>query len=253
MIQEMISLERVLPEDIFGRRSAICSMTLEHVAEPCVDTFFTDISVLVLSLMYIYFQVRNYNFFLQTLFRSFLFKPGKSRSFTSSIPHLSYVRLAVIVVGIILSLLIFWGHRDFSTLKLVGYTYSGDAAIFLALVFVAIAFILGHIILIYLVTAFSTRPKFFSIILRIKILHVANYFFVTIPLLLIMVKATKEAFNIEMYTTLGLAGFVAVVYLFDIRKLFRDNGISNLYWFLYLCTLEILPFSLLFYPVLGGD
>lgn len=253
MIIELSSSKQVLPTDIFGRLSSVCHQVMETDNPIMEYSPFFETLLIVLFLLFLHIVVRRHELFIPHLKKSFLFQAGPGLSEDYIQEPVPYARISMTVIGLFILMECVTVRHKFPIPDFFWGAGGDDIKKLLALFVAVLVFIFVYSFLVRVVFAFSSRSELLAPIHRIKMFHAANCFFILTPVLLLMFRSQGHLFDAEWYVAIGIMALVCLVYIFDILKLFRQNGISILYWFLYLCTLEILPVSLLLYPVLGGD
>lgn len=122
----------------------------------------------------------------------------------------------------------------------------GIAGITLAAI---VGVILAERILLWIVGAVSSRNDVCNGIWHIKLLHFSCVILLTSPLLLVMLLSSGVIARIAFYASVAICFISLFLFIKETFLLFRTQRVSIFHWFLYLCTLEISPLSLLLAPL----
>ena len=247
MIQEFDTDKLVQPRDIFGSHSAVCSCVTDGFSSSVMISSFMEFIVILLTLFYVYLIIRYYDILFAGIFRSIGTSRDFGRNAIRSHTHLSYVKFAMTIVGVITACVVLIAHR---AIVFPLMTDCHEVWFFLKLLLWIIVFIVAHLLLMYLSFNFSTQPQLLDPILEAKLFHTSRCSCILVLLMLFMIKSSGLYLTLEVYAAAGVLFLICIVYVHDTLRIFRNHGISILYWFLYLCVLEIFPISLLFYPVM---
>lgn len=112
-----------------------------------------------------------------------------------------------------------------------------------ALVFLAVG--VYQTLLLRLIGAVTLSQPFIAQLIRIKRGYVALVVLVASPVLLLYALCPPDSGKTWFYAGLALLLITILLYVRESLILFISKKISILHWFLYLCTVEVFPFSLL--------
>lgn len=238
--------ESVAPEQVFGEGSSLVAAPhpLRELPPVYESEPFQGI-VLALALIYLFVICRS----LQEscdLFRKLSLSPTKSTRMTE-IQGSSNIRFlwTMTVIGLPTLALVILRLTDqlFPLPTLMPPQWIPASGLLVVLAFAAIAlfqvgllWIVGHITLSEQTTRQLAHLKF-------------NYFglgsIILCPIALLYTLTPSEAGQILLYVTICGTGIVLLLFLKDTLMLFLSKKISILHWILYLCAVEIFPFSLI--------
>ncbi|MBR4849497.1 MAG: DUF4271 domain-containing protein [Alistipes sp.] len=86
-----------------------------------------------------------------------------------------------------------------------------------------------------------------------KMLYFSCAILLTSPPILVMLLSEGGAVIVAVYVTIAICLITTFLFLKETFLLFNSQRVSIFHWILYLCTLEILPLSLLVAPIVRGE
>lgn len=103
------------------------------------------------------------------------------------------------------------------------------------------AVVLLQTLVMWSVGQVTLSQSFVSMLFSVKQVHFSLMTLVCLPFILLFVLCPGSMGWWWMYLTFIVVALAALLYLREIHSLFILKNISNLHWFLYLCTIEIAP------------
>ena len=116
---------------------------------------------------------------------------------------------------------------------------------FIFILALLVAFTLVHIGLFHLVGWLKRCPEMMRTLAVCDRIYVIVFTTVALILLLVFRLVGGVSPKVSLITLAAVVFLLFIVLAFRSFKIFKENNSSFLFWFLYLCTLEILPIGLL--------
>lgn len=245
---ETIAWRNVAAEEVFGRESILVepqSSFTVHTKQPNENLVFQGF-VLLLAAIYIVLMYRNSDDVKLLFKRATPDTRTKNQLLDDSGSGLSQFLNITAFIGLLLV--------GVTAVRLCAplipaqfiYAHPITAVIIFSLTasLAAMAVMLFQTAILKVTGAVTLSQKFISQILLFKRIYFALATIICAPIVLLCALCSdgREA-SILTYLLIFAAGIVLLSWVKDSIVLFKTKNISNLHWFLYLCTVEVLPIS----------
>ena len=248
----MATEQIITAEELFGAASRLAEVGSERVVATIASLgVLYQIAVAVAAIVFIFIVVRYASALTHILLTSILGREKRTSTqlyaaeirnieIVTSLLGVLLIALSVVRCSIVDSLQpIFSPLASLSSWELAGITLSAIVGI-----------ILVERFLLWIVGSVTLRRDVCIGIWHIKLLHFSCVILLTAPSLLIMLLNSGFVAEIALYISVTISSISLFLFIKETFLLFRAQRVSIFHWFLYLCTLEIFPLSLLLAPIL---
>ena len=249
--QSVYPYREVDAQEIFGRQTILVTPRDQQAAPKQMLTSDAPFQIFVLVLACLYSMLLYYNLsdiksLLSRISRNSgnrhqdVFEESSGSSFSRFLNITT--TLGVLFVGIIV---VKYGDQLISGTILAQLPYG--AALTLSLLVTAIcALIIGlQWVFLHLVGLITISKQFIAQIQQIRQIYFSLSAIIIAPTLLLFALCNPQEGKIWFFLILIELAITLLLYIREILNLFISKKISILHWFLYLCTVEIFPISLL--------
>ena len=208
---------------------------------------------LVAVLIYLFFGVRYYNYIRYVMLSTFGVKLIERKGSHLSRGEQNNYLAIMIALGLLLTTMA--ASKAVAVyapqMLIEGISATSAYAVLAIAIALFVGVILGGYVVVLLVVGFISEQRgLCEMLLRCRLQNLALAFTVAIPLLVLYLVA------VQFSATVIVTGLVIVTILAEIISIkdtffcFKQQKVSILHWFLYLCALEIFPESLMLAPLL---
>ncbi len=209
--------------------------------------------VLVAVLVYLFFGVRYYNYIRYVMLSTFGVKLIERQG--SHLSRGEQNNYLAIMVGLGLLLSIMAVAKAVATyapqMMIEGVSTASSYAVAAVAIALFVGTIFGGYVVVLLAAGFiSQQYALCQTLLRSRLQNAALAFTVAIPLLVLYLVAMQLPVTIVVTGLAVIAILAEIISIKDTFFCFKQQKVSILHWFLYLCALEIFPASLMLAPLL---
>ena len=102
---------------------------------------------------------------------------------------------------------------------------------------------------LYLVGLMCEQRKMCTSLIHFKLMHLALMMVILLPLIILSLLTSHAIATMALWAIAVICILGIVIFIKETFILFQAQRISIFHWFLYLCTLELMPLSLILAPI----
>ncbi|MBR2352293.1 MAG: DUF4271 domain-containing protein [Alistipes sp.] len=246
---EEILTTATTPEAILGATSRLVAADHTAIATGAEMGALFQWAVLAVGLAYIISTVLNIDAILYLLHSAFVPR-SKRTSLGNLLGEVRNLEVAMNITGVVAIALFVVRYASSPDGGLLLYDFGVSAW---GLGGIALASILALAIAeggaIYIVGMICERQKMCTSLLHLKLMHAASTLAIALPLIILYALAPPTVAEATLWVLVAVSVLGSILFINETFILFRAQRISIFHWILYLCTLELVPLSLVLAPI----